>query len=225
MYQLCCCQRGGIWSVAVSGGASLETKLTGRCIACTAQAKHHVGCRRVFLGLCVRVDAGKEKLLFAAREGLRGVRGRVSLVPSEISIEPVLLAGAMALLEQVRCGANSSTDCGTDSCTASSTCAAVRRTVCCPSWSQGASACQALLLGPAMYAVTSWPQRQAQLQHAQQHGCWKRGTRSSAVPITVLPLVAVSCRDSCRGSEALSLCLVWLHAACQLYCLQGRCGQ
>lgn len=44
---------------------------------------------------------GKEKLLFAAREGLRGVRGRVSLVPSEISIEPVLLAGAMALLEQV----------------------------------------------------------------------------------------------------------------------------
>ena len=45
---------------------------------------------------------GKEKLLFAAREGLRSVRGRVSLAPPETSIEPVLLAGAMALLEQVR---------------------------------------------------------------------------------------------------------------------------
>ncbi|GAB4822278.1 hypothetical protein N2152v2_009324 [Parachlorella kessleri] len=44
---------------------------------------------------------GKEKLLFAAREGLRSVRGRVTLGPPETSIEPVLLAGAMALLEQV----------------------------------------------------------------------------------------------------------------------------
>lgn len=45
----------------------------------------------------------RDKLLYAAREGLRGVRGRVSLVPAETSIEPVLLAGAMALLEQVWC--------------------------------------------------------------------------------------------------------------------------
>lgn len=43
---------------------------------------------------------GKEKLLFAAREGLRIARGRVSLIHPDIAIEPVLLPGAMALLEQ-----------------------------------------------------------------------------------------------------------------------------
>lgn len=43
---------------------------------------------------------GKEKLLFAAREGLRAARGRVSNVHADTAIEPVLLPGAMALLEQ-----------------------------------------------------------------------------------------------------------------------------
>ena len=43
---------------------------------------------------------GKEKLLYAAREGLRTARGRVSLIHPDIAIEPVLLPGAMALLEQ-----------------------------------------------------------------------------------------------------------------------------
>jgi tetratricopeptide (TPR) repeat protein len=43
---------------------------------------------------------GKEKLLYAAREGLRAVRGRASLVHPDIHIEPALLPGALALLEQ-----------------------------------------------------------------------------------------------------------------------------
>ena len=43
---------------------------------------------------------GKEKLLFAARDGLRTAKGRVSLVHPDIPIEPVLLPGAMAMLEQ-----------------------------------------------------------------------------------------------------------------------------
>lgn len=44
---------------------------------------------------------GKEKLLFAAREALRSVRGRVSLVHPDVTIEPVLLPGTMALLNQL----------------------------------------------------------------------------------------------------------------------------
>lgn len=43
---------------------------------------------------------GREKLLFAAREGLRAARGRISNVHPDTAIEPVLLPGAMALLEQ-----------------------------------------------------------------------------------------------------------------------------
>ena len=43
---------------------------------------------------------GREKLLFAAREGLRTARGRISNVHPDTAIEPVLLPGAMALLEQ-----------------------------------------------------------------------------------------------------------------------------
>ncbi|KAG7666648.1 putative Protein ACCUMULATION AND REPLICATION OF CHLOROPLASTS 6, chloroplastic [Nannochloris sp. 'desiccata'] len=43
---------------------------------------------------------GKEKMLFAAREGLRTAKGRVSLIHPDIAVEPVLLPGAMALLEQ-----------------------------------------------------------------------------------------------------------------------------
>lgn len=50
---------------------------------------------------------GKEKLLFAAREGLREVRGRTSVLEKTLQIEPLLLPGAMALLHQVcvRCTA------------------------------------------------------------------------------------------------------------------------
>lgn len=44
---------------------------------------------------------GKEKLLFAARDALRSVRGRVSLVHPDVTIEPVLLPGTMALLNQL----------------------------------------------------------------------------------------------------------------------------
>lgn len=44
---------------------------------------------------------GKEKLLFAAREALRSVKGRVSLVHPDVTIEPVLLPGTMALLNQL----------------------------------------------------------------------------------------------------------------------------
>ena len=44
---------------------------------------------------------GKEKLLFAAREALRSVRGRVSLVHPDVTVEPVLLPGTMALLNQL----------------------------------------------------------------------------------------------------------------------------
>lgn len=44
---------------------------------------------------------GKEKILFAAREALRSVRGRVSLVHPDVTIEPVLLPGSMALLNQL----------------------------------------------------------------------------------------------------------------------------
>jgi len=43
---------------------------------------------------------GKEKMLFAAQEGLRTAKGRVSLIHPDIAVEPVLLPGAMALLEQ-----------------------------------------------------------------------------------------------------------------------------
>ena len=45
---------------------------------------------------------GKEKLLFAARDGLRGVRGRTALLSATVPVEPLLLPGAMALLHQVR---------------------------------------------------------------------------------------------------------------------------
>ncbi|PSC67041.1 molecular chaperone [Micractinium conductrix] len=45
---------------------------------------------------------GKEKLLFAARERLRAVRGRTALLSASVAVEPLLLAGAMALLHQVR---------------------------------------------------------------------------------------------------------------------------
>ncbi|KAL4427454.1 hypothetical protein ABPG77_000743 [Micractinium sp. CCAP 211/92] len=45
---------------------------------------------------------GKEKLLFAARDRLRGVRGRVGMLSPTVQIEPLLLPGAMALLHQVR---------------------------------------------------------------------------------------------------------------------------
>lgn len=44
---------------------------------------------------------GKEKLLYAAREALRSVRGRVSLVHPDVTVEPVLLPGTMALLNQL----------------------------------------------------------------------------------------------------------------------------
>eukprot|EP00887_Chlorella_sp_A99_P003207 scaffold9.g3207.t1 len=44
---------------------------------------------------------GKEKLLFAARDGLRTARGQTSALPRELSLDPLLLPGAMALLEQV----------------------------------------------------------------------------------------------------------------------------
>lgn len=44
---------------------------------------------------------GKEKLLFAAREALRSVRGRVSLIHPDVTVEPVLLPGTMALLNQL----------------------------------------------------------------------------------------------------------------------------
>ncbi|KAI8110111.1 hypothetical protein M9435_001790 [Picochlorum sp. BPE23] len=44
---------------------------------------------------------GKEKLLFAAREALRSVKGRVSLVHPDVTVEPVLLPGTMALLNQL----------------------------------------------------------------------------------------------------------------------------
>lgn len=43
---------------------------------------------------------GKEKILYAAREGLRSVRGRVSLIHPDTRLEPALLPGALALLEQ-----------------------------------------------------------------------------------------------------------------------------
>ena len=66
----------------------------------TAQYSSCTSARASLVGIVV-YSAGKEKLLFAAREGLRAVRGRVSLVPPEVTVEPVLLAGAMALLEQV----------------------------------------------------------------------------------------------------------------------------
>ncbi|KAL4447419.1 hypothetical protein ABPG75_004638 [Micractinium tetrahymenae] len=45
---------------------------------------------------------GKEKLLFAARDRLRSVRGRVGLLSPTVQIESLLLPGAMALLHQVR---------------------------------------------------------------------------------------------------------------------------
>lgn len=45
---------------------------------------------------------GKEKLLFAARDRVRGVRGRVALLSPTVQVEPLLLPGAMALLHQVR---------------------------------------------------------------------------------------------------------------------------
>lgn len=48
---------------------------------------------------------GKEKLLFAARDGLRGVRGRTALLSATVQVEPLLLPGAMALLHQVRMAA------------------------------------------------------------------------------------------------------------------------
>lgn len=47
---------------------------------------------------------GKEKLLFAARDRLHGVRGRTALLTPSVQIEPLLLPGAMALLHQVREG-------------------------------------------------------------------------------------------------------------------------
>lgn len=43
---------------------------------------------------------GKEKILYAAREGLRAVRGRVSLIHPDTRLEPALLPGVLALLEQ-----------------------------------------------------------------------------------------------------------------------------
>lgn len=45
---------------------------------------------------------GKEKLLFAARDSLHGVRGRTTLLRPSVQVEPLLLPGAMALLHQVR---------------------------------------------------------------------------------------------------------------------------
>ena len=57
--------------------------------------------RELDTGYSAIAKLGKEKLLFAAREGLRRVRGRVSLVHPDVTIEPVLLPGAMALLNQV----------------------------------------------------------------------------------------------------------------------------
>eukprot|EP00890_Picochlorum_soloecismus_P000972 jgi/Picsp_1/1876/NSC_05342-R1_domain protein len=57
--------------------------------------------RELDAGYSAIAKLGKEKLLFAAREGLRRVRGRVSLVHPDVTIEPVLLPGAMALLNQV----------------------------------------------------------------------------------------------------------------------------
>lgn len=43
---------------------------------------------------------GKEKLLGAAREGMRSARGRTALIHPDISIDFALLPGALALLEQ-----------------------------------------------------------------------------------------------------------------------------
>jgi len=57
--------------------------------------------RELDSGYSAIAKLGKEKLLFAAREGLRRVRGRVSLVHPDVTIEPVLLPGAMALMNQV----------------------------------------------------------------------------------------------------------------------------
>ena len=48
---------------------------------------------------------GKEKLLYASLESLRGVRGRTSLLRPAVQVEPLLLPGAMALLHQVSCRA------------------------------------------------------------------------------------------------------------------------
>lgn len=48
---------------------------------------------------------GKEKLLFAARDRLHGVRGRTALLSPTVLVEPLLLPGAMALLHQVGVGA------------------------------------------------------------------------------------------------------------------------
>jgi hypothetical protein len=45
---------------------------------------------------------GREKLLYAAREGLRSARGRLGAIHPNVSIEAVLLPGAMALLQQDR---------------------------------------------------------------------------------------------------------------------------
>jgi hypothetical protein len=45
---------------------------------------------------------GKEKILFAARERLLGVRGRTALLSPTVQVEPLLLPGAMALLHQLR---------------------------------------------------------------------------------------------------------------------------
>uniref|UniRef100_A0A1D2AC58 Plastid division protein CDP1-like 1st alpha solenoid domain-containing protein n=1 Tax=Auxenochlorella protothecoides TaxID=3075 RepID=A0A1D2AC58_AUXPR len=44
---------------------------------------------------------GRDKLLYAAREGLRSARGRVRTLAPDIAIEPLLLPGALALLQQV----------------------------------------------------------------------------------------------------------------------------
>lgn len=57
--------------------------------------------RELHPGFSAIAKLGKEKLLFAAREGLRNAKGRVSLAHPDITIEPVLLPGTMALLNQV----------------------------------------------------------------------------------------------------------------------------
>lgn len=44
---------------------------------------------------------GREQLLQGARDGMRAARGRVSNMTLEITIDPILLPGAMSLLEQV----------------------------------------------------------------------------------------------------------------------------
>ncbi|KFM25195.1 hypothetical protein F751_6150 [Auxenochlorella protothecoides] len=44
---------------------------------------------------------GRDKLLYAAREGLRSARGRVRTLAPDIAIEPLLLPGALALLQQL----------------------------------------------------------------------------------------------------------------------------